>query len=172
MTYEIISKRKMRNPGRIATPQDACNLFKRYAKGKQEQFLVLTLNATHEPVSLSIAFIGMVNRILVHPREVFFRAVRDMATAVIVCHNHPSGSLDPSPEDLDITASLCEAGTVLGIHVLDHLVITRSGFVSLKKEGYLPPVGEAGERFARVRSDDREDQTRRTGNTKPCPFPD
>ncbi|MDR1902478.1 MAG: DNA repair protein RadC [Treponema sp.] len=138
MIYEIISERKMKNPGKLDNPEDAYELVKRYAGARQEQFMVVTLNTAHEPVSVSIATIGTVNRTLIHPREIFYRAVRDMACAIIVCHNHPSGSLEPSQEDKEVTVSLYEAGKILGIHVLDHIIITRKGFLSLRKEGYFP----------------------------------
>jgi DNA repair protein RadC len=136
MTYEIISKRKKKNSVPIKHPADAYNLIKRYRNAKQEQFIVITLTGSHEPVSVSLVSIGLVNRAIVHPREVFNRAVRDMASAVIVCHNHPSGSLDASPEDNEITERMCKAGELLGIQVLDHIIFSETGYASLRQEGY------------------------------------
>jgi len=137
MTYEIISKRKKRHPAMIKSPQDAFDLVRRYRDFQQEQFIVITLNGSHEPINVSIASIGIVNKTIVHPREVFVRAIQDMATAIIVCHNHPSGSLLVSPEDNEITERLCSAGELLGIHVLDHIIFTKTDFLSLRNEGYL-----------------------------------
>ncbi|GHU27804.1 hypothetical protein FACS1894172_02810 [Spirochaetia bacterium] len=137
MTYEIVSERKVRDSGQLTNPEEVFKVVKRYAKAKQEQFIVLTLSGSHQVISVSIVSLGLVNKTIVHPREVFNRAIRDMATAVIVCHNHPSGKLAPSEEDLDITRRLCEAGEIIGIYVIDHLIISKSGFLSLKQQGLM-----------------------------------
>jgi DNA repair protein RadC len=75
--------------------------------------------------------VGTVSRTLVHPREVFADAIASRASAVIVAHNHPSGNLNPSQEDLEITVRLKKAGDLLGIRLLDHLVFSEEGYVSL-----------------------------------------
>jgi DNA repair protein RadC len=136
MTYEIVSKRKAHSVT-LSTPEDVYQVVKRYAKAKQEYFIVLTLNGAHAVLSISIASIGLVNKTIVHPREVFNRAIHDMATAIIVCHNHPSGLPSPSEEDIKITKCLMDAGNLLGIPLLDHLIITKGGFTSLNKDGFL-----------------------------------
>jgi DNA repair protein RadC len=138
MIYQIVSERRIRSPGTIKKPCDVHAMVKRYAKAKQESFLVLTVNGAHEPISLSIVHIGTVNRAFVHPREVFYKAIKDLATAIVVCHNHPSGSLEPSKMDLDLTNRLYEAGTIIGIQVLDHLIISKNGFFSFQQEGLIP----------------------------------
>jgi DNA repair protein RadC len=137
MTYEIVSERKVRNPVTLSRPEDVYRAVKHYAGAKQECFIVLTLDGAHTIISISIVCIGLVNKTIVHPREVFNRAIRDMATAIIVCHNHPSGQTKPSEEDLDVTKRLMDAGNLLGIPLLDHLIITKSGFTSLNKDGFL-----------------------------------
>jgi DNA repair protein RadC len=142
VTYEIISKRKKNNPTPVRTPGDAYNLIKRYLNAPQEQFIVITLNGAHEPITVSIASTGLVNRAIVHPREVFVRAVRDMAAAISVCHNHPSGSLNAPPEGGEITESLCNAGELLGINVLDRIIFSKNGYASLRMEGYFKNKGE------------------------------
>jgi DNA repair protein RadC len=136
MTYEIISKRRKKNPAPVRTPDDAYNLIKRYRNLQQEHFIVITLNGAHEPITVSIASIGLINRLIIHPREVFIRAIRDMAAAIIVCHNHPSGSLIASPEDNAITETVCNAVELLGIHVLDHIIFSKRGFASMQREEY------------------------------------
>jgi len=133
MTYEIISKRKKNKPIPIRSPQDVFNLVRRYLDSPQEQFIVITLNGAHEPINVSIVSIGLVNRTIVHPREVFIRAIQDMACSIIVCHNHPSGSLSVSPEDNEITERLAKAGELIGIQVLDHIIFSETGYVSLMK---------------------------------------
>ena len=142
LTYEIISKRKKNCTFPIKNPDDAFCLIKRYQNAQQEQFIVITLNGSHEPISVSIATIGIVNRTIVHPREVFIRAIQDMAVAIIICYNHPSGTLIVSPEDNEITERLYDAGKLLGIHVLDHIIFSRNGYMSLRKEGFFKPTEE------------------------------
>jgi DNA repair protein RadC len=170
MMYQIISERKIRNPGEIKTPEDVYAIVKRYAKATQEQFIVITLNAAHEPLSVCITGIGTVSNTIVHPREVFTRAIRDMAAAVVVCHNHPSGSIIPSPEDIEITARLFEAGKIIGIRVMDHLIISKSGYCSMAREGFFQEL--ASEEKGHIICDDCTDHTLCAENTKPCPFPD
>jgi DNA repair protein RadC len=89
---------------------------------------VLTLDGAHQILSISIVSIRLVRETIVHPREVFSRAIRDMATAIIVCHNHPSGQTMPSEEDLEVTKRLMDAGNLLGIPLIDHLIIAKGGF--------------------------------------------
>lgn len=137
MTYEIISKRRKNNAVPIKTPADVYKLIERYWGARQEHFIVITLNGIHVPISISLVSIGLVNRTVVHPREVFIRAIHDMASAIIVCHNHPSGSLKASPEDNEITERICKAGELIGIHVLDHIIFSETGYTSLRQEGYL-----------------------------------
>ena len=142
MTYEIVSKRQKNHAVPVLSPADAFNLLQRYRNARQEQFLVITLDGAHKPITISLACIGLVNRTLIHPREVFIRAIQDMATAIIVCHNHPSGSLRVSPEDTEITEQLCTAGELLGIRVVDHIIFTNTGYMSLRAEGYYKPRKE------------------------------
>jgi DNA repair protein RadC len=132
MTYEIVSIRK-RKTVCIKCPDDTYKAVKQYAKNKQEHFLVITLNSTHNIIGIHIATIGLINRTIIHPREVFIHAIRDNAACIIVCHNHPSGSTEPSPEDIEITNILMEASKILGIHFLDHVIIGKDGYYSFKQ---------------------------------------
>ena len=136
MTYQIVSERKKNHQGAIITPDDVYNLIKRYGGAPKEQFLVITLNGAHEPISVYIATIGLATRTIIHPREVFIRAIQDMASSVVICHNHPSGSLYPSSEDEEVTIRMREAGELIGIQVIDHIIFSKNGFISLRKEGY------------------------------------
>ncbi|MBO7388162.1 MAG: JAB domain-containing protein, partial [Methanomicrobium sp.] len=81
---------------------------------------------------------GLLNQSLVHPREVFADAIVERCASVILVHNHPSGNLKPSQADLGVTKRLCNSGNILGIEVLDHVIVTKKGWVSLKKEGLMP----------------------------------
>jgi DNA repair protein RadC len=80
---------------------------------------------------------GLVNRTIVHPREVYADPLTDRASSIIVAHNHPSGNVDPSPEDRDITKRLKEAGEILGIPILDHLVFSSESFYSFLENGLI-----------------------------------
>ncbi|WP_229776210.1 RadC family protein [Alicyclobacillus cellulosilyticus] len=103
---------------------------------KKEHFLTLHLDTKHCVIGEDLASVGSLDASIVHPREVFKLAVRRSASAILCVHNHPSGDPTPSPEDISVTKRLCEAGRVLGIDVLDHLVVGDGRFVSLKALGY------------------------------------
>ena len=128
--------RALRAPAQISTPRDAADLARRIVKDHaREHFVVLYLDGRHRLVAHSVVSVGSANASLVHPREVFQSAVLLGAIAVILLHNHPSGVLTPSCEDRDLTKRLVDAGQVLGIAVLDHVVWTarQNGFYSLRE---------------------------------------
>ncbi len=85
----------------------------------------------------ALVFVGTLNQTAVHPREIFHQAIRHHAASILVAHNHPSGDPTPSPEDIDFTKKLVEAGNTIGIPVQDHLVIGRGRYVSLRQNGCL-----------------------------------
>jgi len=140
MTYQIVSERKMKSKVKIKAPGEVYKLVKRYAEEKRELFILLTLNGANTVVSISIVSIGIVNRTIVHPREIFNKAITDNAAAIIVCHNHPSGNVIPSDEDKDITKRICKAGEIIGIPLLDHVIFSKRDYTSLKEEGFIPKV--------------------------------
>lgn len=125
------------NSEKIRMPQDAMARLKKYSTKTQEYFLVLTLNGAHEIINVHEATKGLVNRTLIHPREVFRMAIEDNSAAVILAHNHPSGNPEPSGEDIDITNRVCEAGNIIGIPVLDHLIVSRVRSYSFKEFGLI-----------------------------------
>lgn len=104
---------------------------------QQEHFLVTSLNGASEVINTRIITKGLLNHSLVHPREVFADAITDRAAAIICIHNHPSGNPEPSAEDITVTRQLTEAGTILGISLIDHLIITKKAVTSLRSLGYL-----------------------------------
>ena len=101
----------------------------------QEVFAVMSLNGASKPIKTRWVTVGLLDTNQVHPREVFADPITDRAASVILAHNHPSGTLEASPEDIALTKRLQKAGELLGIRVLDHLIVASSGFVSLKQEG-------------------------------------
>lgn len=116
---------------RVKFPRDIHSLLWNYFTGKeQEHFVAVLLNAIHEPTKVVLVSIGTVNRTLVHPREVFREAIKDNCCAVIVAHNHPAGSSEPSKEDDSVTKMLVDAGKVVGIEVLDHMIIASRSYYS------------------------------------------
>lgn len=137
MQYDLLSVRSTREPYKVSCPSDIFSVLKRYANARNERFIVLTLDGAHQVIKANIISIGLVNRTVVHPREVFYPAIIQNACAIICSHNHPSGRLDPSPEDRDITDRLRRASEILGITLLDHVIIGRSGFYSFVEHGLL-----------------------------------
>ena len=128
----------VRGPDRptVASPQDVANLLQaEMALLEQEHFRVVVLNTKNEVMSTPTVFIGTVNQTTVRTAEVFREAVRQNCPHIIIVHNHPSGDPAPSKEDVGVTKSLVAAGKALDIDVLDHIVIGRHDFVSLKERG-------------------------------------
>ena len=119
----------------IGSPKDIADLcMEELRYRKKEYFRVFYLNTKNEVTATEDASIGNLNSSLVHPREVFRNAVKKGAAAIIVVHNHPSGNPLPSQNDLDITKRLVEAGELIGIPVLDHLIIGDGSYISLKEK--------------------------------------
>ena len=133
------SRRRIRPEGfKISFPADVLFLIRYIADRKQEHFLCISLNGAHEVIATRTISVGLVNRTQVHPREVFADPIMDRASSIIVAHNHPSGDVTPSPEDIQVTKTLKEAGKLLDIEVLDHLILGEDGkWTSLKKLGHL-----------------------------------
>jgi len=124
-------------PGPIRSPRDACRAASGISSANREHFLALFLNARNVVIHQETISIGSLNANIVHPREVFRPAIRRSAAAVILVHNHPSGDITPSQEDLNLTSRLVEAGRLLGIEVLDHLIISENRYLSFRSESYL-----------------------------------
>ncbi|WP_310794962.1 RadC family protein [Desulfofundulus thermocisternus] len=122
----------------IRSPEDAARLVMEEMRHlDREHFRALLLNTKNEVIAREIVSIGTLNSSTVHPRELFKIAIRRNAAAVILLHNHPSGDPTPSQEDLDVTRRLWEAGRIIGIEILDHLIIGDNKYVSFKAEGLI-----------------------------------
>jgi len=121
----------------IKTPQDVIAQVQEIRSRKKENFVVLYLNARNQLIHKEFVSIGTLNSSLVHPREVYEPAIRHSAASLILVHNHPSGDVQPSEDDHIVTHRLVEAGCLLGIEVLDHVVVSEQGFYSFKDEDQL-----------------------------------
>ena len=120
----------------ITSPADAANLVMLdMGSREQENLCTILLDTKNRVLSTPTIYVGNVNSSIIRVAEVFREAVRENATAIIVAHNHPSGDPTPSPEDVQVTRSIIEAGSLLGIEVLDHLVIGHQRYTSLKELG-------------------------------------
>lgn len=121
----------------IRSPQDAYIYLKDMQYLTQENFVVLGLNTKNQIIFRDTVFIGSLNSSIVHPREVFKNLIKRSCASAIVCHNHPSGHVAPSPEDIQVTVRLMEVGQIVGIDVIDHLIIGFESYISLKEKGYM-----------------------------------
>lgn len=105
----------------------------------EENFIILCLNTKNKVAGVHTISIGSLDTSIVHPREVFKAALLNNASAIILMHNHPSGEPEPSKEDIEVTHRLVNAGNILGIRVLDHIIIGDKRYISLKEQGIKPP---------------------------------
>ena len=126
MTLEYVFEREF-EMGTIRCPDDVKPLLEKYAQSPQEMFLAITLNGAREPIKCHVTSLGTVNCSPVVPRDIFREAVADNACAIIVAHNHPSGSTTPSDQDIESTRQLIKAGELMGIQVIDHIIFTPQG---------------------------------------------
>ncbi len=127
MTY---TRRKTLND-----PYSIFECIRHYGSRQQEHFLCVVLNGAHELMGINVVSIGLVNKTLVHPREIFAEPLKERATAVVLAHNHPSGNLEPSDDDIATTLRIRKAGALLGIEVLDHIVFSEDSYRSMVESG-------------------------------------
>ena len=135
-----LGRRKMKKYGigpSISSPGDIFREVRHYATRDQEQFIVLVLNGAHEVLNVFVATVGLVNKTLVHPREIFSDAIQRRGTAIAIAHNHPSGKLEPSEDDINVTKRILISGDILGIKVLDHIIFSSSSYYSFLEHGLM-----------------------------------
>ena len=132
------SRRRIKPEGlKISFPPDVLPLIRHYADRKQEHFLCISLNGANEVITTRVVSVGLVNKTQVHPREVFADPITDRASAIIVAHNHPTGGLIPSKDDVAVTEQLKAAGETLGIKLLDHIIFNQKTYYSFLESGEL-----------------------------------
>jgi len=122
----------------IGSPQDGYNLIKQFLGDvDREHFVVVCLDTKNQPTAINVCHIGSLNSSIVHPREVMKPAILSNAAGILVGHNHPSGNPEPSQEDIQVTRKLVDAGKIIGIDILDHIILGDDSFISLKEQGYI-----------------------------------
>lgn len=133
---ELVELLELRDrPVRAKDPEEVYGALSEYANAKQERFIVVMLDNAMHIIKREVVSLGTVNHALVHPREVFAPCIENRATACVLAHNHPSGVLTPSPDDISLTERLKKAGEILGIKVCDHIVFSYTGYHSMYECG-------------------------------------
>lgn len=121
----------------ILSPKDVWENCKDIRDHKKEHFVIFYLDTRNQEIQREIISVGILNANLIHPREVFEPAIRHTAAQIIVAHNHPSGSCEPSDDDIAITKRLQEAGKILGIEIVDHVIVAKNSHLSLKEKSLI-----------------------------------
>ncbi len=133
--FEFVRRRIQKEGITFEKPSDVVSLLRHYADRKQEHFLCVSLNGANEILNIRVVTIGLADRSHVHPREVFADVLMDRASAIILAHNHPAGSLEPSEEDVTVTKQIAQAGQIMGIAVLDHIIFNEKNYFSFIEKG-------------------------------------
>ena len=135
--FELARRHILKDSIRITGPKSVLPLISSIADKQQEHFVCISLNGANEVIENRTVTVGLLNKSQVHPREVFADVITDRAAGVILAHNHPSGELKPSDSDLKIQEQLAEAGKILGIKILDHIIISKKGYYSFQDQGLI-----------------------------------
>lgn len=122
----------------IKTPEDAALLVMEDMRYLRKECLkIILLNIKNMVISVKDVSVGSINSSIVHPREIFVEAIKTSSASIIICHNHPSGDPAPSQEDINITKRIYEAGRIIGIDLIDHIVIGDGRYISLKERNLI-----------------------------------
>ncbi|MDI6808932.1 MAG: DNA repair protein RadC [Candidatus Eisenbacteria bacterium] len=135
--FELARRHLLKETVKIVCARDVLPLLVDIAGKKQEYFVCISLNGASEVIEKRVVTIGLLDKSPVHPREVFADVIADRAAAVVFAHNHPCGELRPSEADLHMHDQLTEAGKILGLRVLDHVIVTRKGYYSFQEAGLI-----------------------------------
>ena len=138
ISRRLENKENLNNNIIINSPKDIFLLLKeKIINFYKEYFMVVSLDNRNKIININTVSIGTLNSSLIHPRETFEVAIKNHAAVIIICHNHPSGELKPSKDDLIITQNLVKAGKLLGINVADHIIITKDGYFSFREKRFI-----------------------------------
>lgn len=136
-TCEFARRRARQTQVRIESPEQVLHMLQYLADRKQEHLVVLSLNGLQEIIEIRVVSVGLLSSAPIHPREVFADAITDRAAAIIMAHNHPAGSLEPSAADIRSTEQIARAGHLLGIPLLDHVIFSQEGYYSFRERSIL-----------------------------------
>jgi len=136
-SIELSKRYLIRSNKRMTSARDVYDELKAFSTKTQEHFLSITLDGASHIINTRTVFIGTLNQSIVHPREVFADAISDRAAGIIIAHNHPSGTLEASRADIQITQRLKEVSKLVGIELLDHVILSKQGYYSFSDEGLL-----------------------------------
>jgi len=136
-SFELAKRYLMKPQNKVNNTDDVLTLVSDLRNKKQEHFVTITLTGGSTVIEKRTVFKGTINSSGIHPREIFADALNDRASGIIFVHNHPENEVEPSEADIKITHSLCEAGKLLGIKVIDHIIITKNEHFSFKTEGLI-----------------------------------
>ncbi|MBU1598903.1 DNA repair protein RadC [bacterium] len=134
--FELV-RRHIKESIKVTGVKEVLPLISDIVNKQQEYFVCISLNGANEVIEKRIVTVGLLDKSQVHPREVFADVISDRAASVIFAHNHPSGELKPSNSDLRIHEQLTEAGKILGIRILDHVIVSKKGHYSFQEEGLI-----------------------------------
>lgn len=129
---ELSKRYLIKQNKKVSSAGDVFDELQEYKNKHQEYFLTITLDGANHIIQTRVVSIGTLNRSLIHPREVFADAITDRCASIIIAHNHPSGLLEVSQEDIMVTLRLQESAKLLGIELLDHIIISKNGYLSMK----------------------------------------
>jgi DNA repair protein RadC len=132
------ARRRIKPGGlKITTTAEILPLIRHFADRKQEHFLCITINGANEVLNVRVVSIGLLDRTPVHPREVFADAITDRASGIILARNHPEGGVELSEADAEVTRRIKQAGEIVGIHLLDHIIFNPTAYFSFLEEAKL-----------------------------------
>lgn len=138
MIWDTVTSRKKKIKIQVTSPEHVVSLFtKKERSAQQEMFWLVTVDGKQEVTGRFLISIGSLNNTMVHPREIMYHCVTSHAAAFFVAHNHPSGRLTPSDNDIDVAKRLLEVGKLLGIQFLDSIILTKDSYVSFKGKGII-----------------------------------
>ncbi len=137
--FEIINRLEMKeidlNKVKLNSSERVYKMLKNELRSlKQEKVFLITLDTQNKLINKRIVFKGSLNESVIHPREIYNNAIKDNSCSIIIAHNHPSGSLRPSQNDIEITKRIKEVGKIIGIELLDHLIVTEKSYFSFREE--------------------------------------
>ena len=139
-SFELAKRALQKGLGILPTvncPADTIPFLAGIKDEKKENFFCLYLNARNQVIHSEIISVGSLSASIVHPREVFSVALNHLAASIILAHNHPSSSVEPSKDDVELTRRLVKAGEIMGVEILDHIIISSTDFLSLKEKGLM-----------------------------------